>query len=216
MLILASASPRRKKLLSLAGWTFQVQPANVDETPLENESPTAYVARIAESKARAAAQTAPPDSLVIAADTTVADGEQIMGKPRDAQEAADMLAQLRGRTHQAITAIAVLRVQDQILLTDLAATDVPMRDYTDEEIQAYIATGDPFDKAGAYAIQHRGFHPVAHLSGCYANVAGLPLCHLVRTLWKLGISPQADVPRACQAELDYNCPVYQDVLQGAL
>ena len=91
-----------------------------------------------------------------------------------------------------------------------------MRDYTEEEMQAYVASGDPFDKAGGYAIQHRGFRPVENMAGCYANVVGPPLCHLLRTLAKLEIHPLDDVQRACQAALDYQCPVYQEVLRGNL
>jgi septum formation protein len=112
------------------------------------------------------------------------------------------------------TALAALRIAGGDLLTDWCRTDVPMRDYSDQEIQAYIATRDPFDKAGAYGIQHNGFKPVERLWGCYANVMGLPLCHLTRTLDKLGIHPETDLPRACQAALDYTCPVYQQVLKG--
>ena len=87
-----------------------------------------------------------------------------------------------------------------------------MREYSDVEISAYVASGNPLDKAGAYAIQHAGFHPVESLTGCYANVVGLPLCHLTRTLGKLGITPLNDVPHTCQSALEYHCPIYQHVL----
>jgi predicted house-cleaning NTP pyrophosphatase (Maf/HAM1 superfamily) len=89
-----------------------------------------------------------------------------------------------------------------------------MRAYTDQEIEDYIASGEPFDKAGAYGIQHAGFHPVEAMRGCYANVMGLPLCHLARTLARLGVTPPRDVPAACQAHIGYDCPVHQDVLEG--
>jgi predicted house-cleaning NTP pyrophosphatase (Maf/HAM1 superfamily) len=89
---------------------------------------------------------------------------------------------------------------------------VPMRAYRDEEIRAYVDTGDPLDKAGAYAIQHRDFRPVTHLAGCFANVMGLPLCHLVRTMRKFGVTPSADVPNRCQAAVQYQCPVYGTIL----
>jgi predicted house-cleaning NTP pyrophosphatase (Maf/HAM1 superfamily) len=91
-----------------------------------------------------------------------------------------------------------------------------MRHYSDEEMQAYIASGDPLDKAGAYGIQHQVFRPAERLSGCYANVMGLPLCHLVRTLEKMGITSETDVPQACQAALQYDCPVYTQVLKGEI
>jgi predicted house-cleaning NTP pyrophosphatase (Maf/HAM1 superfamily) len=126
-----------------------------------------------------------------------------------------MLARLRGRSHQAFTAITLIDAATGRQITDLATTDVPMRDYTDDELEAYIASGDPFDKAGAYAIQHAGFKPVANLGGCYANVAGLPLCHVTRSLRVLGVEPPADVPSACQAHLRYECPVFQTILTGS-
>ena len=211
MILLASNSPRRKQLLALAGWPYRIQPADVDETPLPGEPAEAYVLRLAESKARAAAGSA-EDGLVLAADTTVVDAGAILGKPNDADQARAMLWQLRGHTHQVLTALAVLQSHTDRLLTDVCATDVPMRAYTEAEIEAYVASGDPLDKAGAYAIQHAGFHPVESLAGCYANVVGLPLCHLVRTLRKLGLLPRADLPQACQAALGYQCPIYEQIL----
>jgi MAF protein len=213
--VLASASPRRRQLLALGGWAFEVAPADVDETPRPGEAPGGYVRRLAEDKARAAAGLRPEADAVIAADTTVVQGGEILGKPADAAEAEAMLRRLRGRDHQVLTAIAVLRLSDGRLESDLAATSVPMRDYSDEEMAAYIASGDPFDKAGAYAIQHPGFDPAPDIGGCYANVVGLPLCHLTRTLARLGFAPRADVPAACQHELEYDCPVYRQILEGA-
>lgn len=208
-MILASSSPRRHQLLGLGGWNFIVQTAEIDETPNNTEDPKEYVVRLAEEKAHAIGDTS---ALVIAADTTVADGQAILGKPTDAQDARTMLTNLRGRTHQVFTGIAISLNGET--LTELAATDVPMRDYTDQEIEDYIETGDPFDKAGSYAIQHPGFKPVENLTGCYANVVGLPLCHLTRTLAKLDIAPQQDIPQACQQTLNYTCTVYNEVLKG--
>ena len=123
-----------------------------------------------------------------------------------------MLRQLRARTHQVLTALAVLQTGSGRLLLDICVTDVPMRAYSDAEIEAYVASGDPLDKAGAYAIQHAGFHPVKSLDGCYANVVGLPLCHLARMLHRLGLPPRANLPLACQAALGYQCPVYEQIL----
>jgi septum formation protein len=208
-LILASNSPRRKQLLALSGWIFRVLPADVDETPLEGEPVDEYVLRLAAVKARAVAPFAEDGELILAADTTVADQGVILGKPEDAQEAFQMLSALRGRVHQVHTAVAVHDPADGRLHTDLASTDVPMRAYTDDEIQAYIATGDPFDKAGSYAIQHPGFKPVDSLGGCYANVVGLPLCHLERLLKQFGVASQEDIPQACQKTLGYDCAEYE-------
>jgi septum formation protein len=212
MIILASNSPRRKELIALFGLPVRTCAAEIDENPLSDESPKAYVLRLAEEKARAVASQVPIDCLIIAADTTVADGTDILGKPVDEQQAVEMLTRLRGHSHQVHTAVAALRLADDILLLDSCATDVPMRDYSQAEISAYVASGDPLDKAGAYAIQHTGFHPVAYLEGCYANVVGLPLCHLTRLLHSLAVEPQVDVPSACQAALQYNCPVFKEIL----
>jgi MAF protein len=213
-LILASNSPRRRQLLALAGWDFQVIVADVDESLRPNESPAAYVLRLAETKARAI--TAQPGALILAADTTVVDGNAILGKPQDNTEARAMLTRLRGRTHQVYTGMAMLRQSDNRLLTELSITDVPMRNYSDEELSAYIATGDPLDKAGAYAIQHPQFKPVAHMAGCYAGVMGLAMCHVVRMLRAMDVPPNANVPAQCQSLLEYACPVSSAILNGAL
>ena len=204
-LILASNSPRRRQLLGLAGWPFSVSAANVDETEFANELPSDYVLRLAETKARAVQAEA--DQVVLAADTTVVDGTDILGKPRDGVEATAMLKRLRGHRHQVYTGIALLRRSDGLLLKDLCVTDVPMRDYSDEEIEAYVATGDPLDKAGAYAIQHPDFHPVANLDGCYASVMGLPMCHVILLMRKMDIQPKADMFAGCETLLEYQCPV---------
>ena len=211
-IVLASNSPRRRQLLALAHLNFTVSVADVDESVRENESPADYVLRLAETKARATASRADADRIVLAADTTVVDGRDILGKPKDDAEAFAMLARLRGRTHQVYTGLAILRASDGLLLTDLCVTDVPMRRYADEEIRAYIATGDPLDKAGAYAIQHADFHPVESMSGCFASVMGLPLCHVTRLLRKMNVSQNADVPANCQKYLEYECPVYESIL----
>ena len=212
MLVLASNSPRRRQLLALADWIFTVSVADVDERATFGESPAEYVLRLAETKARAV--NAHADQIVLAADTAVVDGSGILGKPKDSADALAMLTRLRGRTHQVYTGVALLRLSDGLLLKDLSVTDVPMRDYSDEEIRAYIQTGDPLDKAGAYAIQHAQFHPVASMSGCYASVMGLPMCHVTRMMRKMNISPNANVPANCQRHLKYECPVYDTILSG--
>jgi septum formation protein len=216
-LYLASNSPRRRELLTLVKWEYNHLPVQVDETTLPDEDGLDYVKRIAASKARAAFNQVRSNSVIIAADTAVIDcgmngKTKILGKPKDSLEAAEMLRSLRGHTHQVITAVSILHAEDGTMLGDYCITDVPMRDYSVEEINTYVASGDPLDKAGAYAIQHAGFHPVDHLQGCYANVVGLPLCHLTRTLAGFGIQPVVDIPQACQAALGYDCPVYMKIL----
>jgi len=213
-LVLASNSPRRKQLIALGGWAFRVEPAQVDENPLPGEDPLAYVLRLAQSKARAVAERSLAEDVILAADTTVVDGGEILGKPSDRFEAETMLRRLRGRQHQVFTALAVLRLSDTSLVTDWCVTDVPMRAYSDDEMQAYIATGDPLDKAGAYAIQHPDFKPVSELQGCFANVMGLPLCHVVRTLERMGIHTDENIPQLCQEELQYNCSFFRLVQRG--
>ena len=214
LLILASNSPRRRQLLALADWMFNVIIADVDESTRANESPADYVLRLAETKARAI--TAHPNQIILAADTTVVDGNDILGKPQDNAEAFAMLTRLRGHTHQVYTGIALLRLSDGFILKELSVTDVPMRNYSDEEIKSYIQTGDPLDKAGAYAIQHPRFKPVASMSGCYAGVMGLPMCHVVRMMRKMDSPPHADVPVKCQTLLEYQCPVSRAILNGTM
>ena len=214
-LVLASNSPRRRQLLALTGLPFLVKVANVDESQLPNESPADYVLRLAETKARAI--QAEPDQVILAADTTVVDGSDILGKPQDAAEAFAMLTRLRGHEHQVYTGIALLRAGDGLLLTDLCITEVPMRAYSDEEIRKYVASGDPLDKAGAYAIQHPEFHPVARMDGCFANVMGLPVCHVILQLRKMGIQPDTEFFAGCETVLDYRrCPVSHAILNGEM
>jgi septum formation protein len=212
--VLASGSPRRKQLFGLGNWNFEIIVSEVDETPLENESPREYVVRLAEAKALAIKSKVKDDAVIIGSDTTVVDGQEILGKPVDEKDAERMLKQLRGKNHQVLTAIAIYRVSDERLVTDLCITDVPMRNYSDVEISDYIKTGDPMDKAGAYAIQRADFHPVQSLSGCHASVMGLPMCHIVRALEQFDIVPNADVPVNCQSFLNYDCKVYDGILNS--
>jgi len=217
LLVLASNSPRRRQLLSLIGWKFTVAAADVDESLSPNESPADYVLRLAETKARAAAVgRADADQIILAADTTVVDGSDILGKPKDNAEATAMLKRLRGHSHQVYTGIALLRSREGLLLKDFCVTDVPMRDYSDEEINAYVQTGDPLDKAGAYAIQHPEFQPVARMDGCFASVMGLPVCHVIRLMRKLDLQPDTDFFRSCETLLEYQCPVSNAILSGEM
>ncbi len=214
--LLASSSPRRRELFGLFGWPFDVATAEVDESPRDGETPAQMVARLSQAKA-ARVSSMMSEGIVIAADTTVSLDGVPLGKPRDNADADRMLRALRGRTHQVHTAITLMDASRHAgqTFSDLATTAVPMRDYGDDEIAAYIASGDPLDKAGAYAIQHDGFHPVAELRGCFANVMGLPLCHLARTLRAMQLEPVADVPTVCQSHLRYQCPVFADILHPA-
>lgn len=212
--ILASNSPRRRALLGLFQQPFQVVPADIDETEFPGEAPGDYVCRLAKTKAEVIGQRFPSAGLIIAADTTVADGDEILGKPVDPADASRMLKQLRGRNHQVYTAIALMVPEKGILAQDLCLSQVPMRNYSDEEIAMYVQSDDPLDKAGAYAIQHRGFHPVEDFQGCFASVMGFPACHLARSLDKIGLMPAIKIDSACQQYLDYDCPIAQLVLTG--
>ncbi len=211
-LLLASASPRRRQLLALLGLPFEVTVANVAEVPRTDESPAELVVRLGRAKAHAVVTHS--DTVVIACDTVVALDGEILGKPRDATEATSMLHRLRGRSHTVYSGVALLEPATGRALTDVAGTRVTMRAYTDAEIAAYVASGDPLDKAGAYAVQHPRFHPVAALQGCYANVVGLPLCHLTRCLHTWGVEPPCDVPAACQSHTGHHCTVYATTLNG--
>jgi MAF protein len=215
ILLLASNSPRRKQLLALGNWQFNIIVSDVDESQLAGEAPREYVLRLAQAKALAVAAKASLQNIIIGSDTAVVDGGSILGKPTDGADAERMLKQLRGHTHQVFTGVAVYQVRDGKMRTELCVTDVPMRDYSDAEITRYVNTGDPMDKAGAYAIQHPGFQPVASMSGCYASVMGLPMCHVTRALRDFDLFPSADVPAACQTLLRYECPVSSAILGGS-
>ncbi len=211
---LASNSPRRRELMALGNWIVGSSVPEVDESRLAGESPADYVRRLASNKARAALPTSRAGACIVAADTAVVDGDQVLGKPSDSADAERMLRQLRGGIHQVHTGVAVLAAASGELLTDVCVTDVPMRDYSDAEIRSYVDSGDPMDKAGAYGIQHAGFHPVRHLRGCFASVMGLPLCHVLRLLMRTQTLPQPDLPKRCQAHLNYDCPVSDAILRG--
>ena len=207
-LVLASTSPRRRELVTLFNAAFQFFTANIDESPRDDESPAELVRRLSRAKAETAARDF-PNARVIGADTIVWLDQTIIGKPRDAADATRMLEQLRARSHVVYSGVTVQ--QGTHALTQIATTTVWMRDYSDAEIAAYVATGDPLDKAAAYAIQHDHFRPVAHIDGCHANVMGLPLCHLYRALKSFDVT-LAEPDRACQQHLGIVCPVARDIL----
>jgi septum formation protein len=193
-LILASKSPRRQALLAALGLAFAVDAADVDETPLPGEAPDALVCRLCRAKAQAVA-VRQPHVVVLAADTLVALDGRLLGKPADPAEATEMLAALRDRTHQVYTAVCVAHAGEQ--RARLAISRVTMRPYTDQEIAAYVASGDPLDKAGAYAIQHPLFSPVASWTGCYTSIMGLPLGVATDLLREAGLPVAVDVAATC-------------------
>jgi septum formation protein len=193
-LILASQSPRRQALLAALGLTFTVDAADVDETPQPGEAPDALVCRLCRTKAQAVADRQ-PHAVVLAADTLVALDGRLLGKPADPAEATDMLRALRDRTHQVYTAVCVAHAGAQH--ARLATSHVTMRPYTDQEIAAYVASGDPLDKAGAYAIQHPIFAPVAGWTGCYTSIMGLPLWLVTEMLAQVGIKTIGEVAEVC-------------------
>jgi septum formation protein len=177
-IVLASASPRRRELLAAAGWSFDVDAADVDERRLAGEPPDAYVARVAQLKAEAVA-VRHPDAAVLGADTVVVVGGDVLGKPRDAEDAARMLRRLSARAHDVLTGVALAsngRVQARA-----ARTAVWMDSLSADDIADYVASGEPMDKAGAYAIQGLASRFVTRIDGSYSNVVGLP----VALVWQL-------------------------------
>ena len=231
-LVLASASPRRREILSYLKLPFMVQPADVDETPLPGESPSNMVLRLSRAKAAALSDSrgkpaavdpasrheaspagprrkaagAPAEierhdrlgvdeKVVIAADTTVALDDLIIGKPTSAADAEFILRQLNGRMHQVFTGLT-LGTAGGRQWSALCETRVYMRRYDQAELVAYVASGEVYDKAGAYAIQDALFHPVERIEGCYLNVMGLPLCEVINGLQELGIEIDATEPVA--------------------
>jgi len=184
-IILASQSPRRRELLSLIGIPHEVRPADLDESVLPGESPAPHAERLARAKAEAVAATE-PDAVVIGADTIVVLDGDILGKPRDTVDASAMLQRLSGRTHTVLTAVAVTR--DGRTVSGVESVEVTFRPLTPEQIEAYIATGEPMDKAGAYGIQGFGAVIVERVHGDYFAVMGLALGRMVELLEQVGIA----------------------------
>lgn len=182
-LILASNSPRRIELLRNAGFDFEIVPSGIDEgEPIEEELAEDYARRLAHAKALHVAARTPSGSVVLGADTIVTVGGLILGKPSGLVDATRMLRLLSGRTHEVITAICLVRTPDQIAVLKHETTLVTFCDLNEEEIRAYVASREPFDKAGAYAIQGLASKFVTHISGCYFNVVGLPVPLLYKIL----------------------------------
>ena len=192
-LILASASPRRRELLTQAGYAFEVQPAHVNEDLRPDEDAIAYVVRLAREKAlcvyteTSSKSSAPPQVVVLGADTTVTLDGHILAKPEDAADAARMLRMLSGRTHRVITGVAIATAKGAEVAAEV--TGVQFRTLSDEEIAAYVASGEPIGRAGAYAIQGRAAAFISALSGSYSGVMGLPLFETMELLRRYGIGP---------------------------
>ena len=183
-LLLASASPRRRELLGKAGIAFDVQPSDIAEEMEQDETAEQFARRVARDKALHVAASAPAGTLVLGADTVVVIDGETLGKPRDGADAARMLRLLCGRTHQVHTGICLVRAPDQIEAWTHETTHVTFRSLDEEEIRAYVESGEPADKAGAYAVQGLASKFVTHIAGCYANVVGLPVARVCEILKK--------------------------------
>jgi len=187
-IILASASPRRRELMSQVGIKFDVIPSNVDEEPLDGETPEEHVLRLAAEKARdvAGRMDGAGERWVIGSDTIVVADSEIMGKPADRRDAVNMLKKLSGREHRVITAYCIINSDSRDELRRCVETLVRFRHLKDSEIEAYVDSGEPMDKAGAYAIQGLGSFMVEEIRGSYSNVVGLPICQVVEDLENVG------------------------------
>jgi septum formation protein len=186
-LILASSSPRRKELLKMLGIEFEVIPSFVDEVRFHAESPEDFALRASTEKALLVARNLEGDSVVIGADTIVVVDGEILGKPRDKEEAKSMLGKISGREHKVITGFSIVKPKTEILHTEYLESRVKIKALAPWEIEGYIKTGEPMDKAGAYGAQGIGAFIIEEIKGSYTNVVGLPLSQLVDALTKLGI-----------------------------
>lgn len=226
--ILASASPRRQQFFQALGIPFSIQPADIEEAPAPGETPISMVERLAAAKALSVGDrlmkegcgrderkysddNAPAShsiQIIVGADTVVAlDGESL-GKPQNADEARTMLQRLRGRNHYVHTAVAAVRfagASPQAACCVVNSTIVTMRAYSDAEIENYVSSGSPMDKAGAYAIQDKRFSPVESLAGCPAGVMGLPAADLLRLLSELGFAFGGVLHQVCRAQTGFRC-----------
>jgi nucleoside triphosphate pyrophosphatase len=185
-LILASRSARRAEILRAAGFDFGVVSSDIDEAPLSDESPEALVLRLAVAKAERVAAGVEGPSIVIGADTEVVLDGTVLGKPRNDDDALRMLTRLSGRTHSVITGVTLIRLPDRESCSFVESTQVEFAKIPAEEIQRYVTTGEPFDKAGGYAIQGRAGRYIPRVEGCYFNIVGLPLAQVHQALKELG------------------------------
>jgi septum formation protein len=187
-LILASASPRRAEILRDAGFTFTVLSSAIDETPIPGESAHDLVQRLADAKAELVAARAVGPAIVVAADTAVLIDGKILGKPRTTDDAHSMLTKLSGHVHSVITGVTLIRLPDAERRSFVETTQVHFAQLSPEDLSRYLSTEEPFDKAGAYAIQGRAGRYISRIEGCYFNVVGLPLARLCHSLSELGWS----------------------------
>jgi septum formation protein len=210
-LLLASASPRRRQIIGMLGlpFTVGVSPIDEDATQETYQGPVAQLGQWTAEQKALAIHTLPEaaNRIVITADTTVVLDNKELGKPRDAEHARMLLLSLRDRWHHVITGVVVSAIIDGELRLHGASCDTPvfMRPYSEEEINAYIATGDPLDKAGAYGIQHPHFQPTERINGCYFNVVGLPLCTLVTLLAEFNVFPATSAPKGIVCPWSERC-----------
>ena len=203
--------------MGLLGVAYEVMPAAVDERQVTHPDPAVNVVKTAQLKALTIATQLQGRSdnarkVIITADTTVALDGQMLGKPSDAADARRMLQSLRNRRHEVHTGVALLALATGQEVCGVNTAVVTMRDYTDAEIETYIASGDPLDKAGAYAIQHPSFRPVARLDGCFTGVMGLSVCYLLPLLPQLGVPVAAELTAVRHAHQQYPCPLYDKIV----
>ena len=191
-LILASSSPRRAEILHHAGISFTVLSSAVDETPYANEAPQQLVQRLADGKADLVAARVVGAAIIVAADTVVVIDQQILGKPRSTDEARRMLEMLSGRTHAVLTGVSVVRLPEMERRQFVETTLVHFARLSSQDLSRYLATGEPFDKAGAYAMQGHAGRYIPRIEGCYFNVVGLPLARVVAALRELGWSEDSE------------------------
>ena len=213
-LILASGSPRRQELMRLLGVPFKVRVPEVDE----QVAPGAIPADVPQDLSRRKAQwmiRQVDHGVIVAADTVVVHKGDILGKPRDDEDACGMLRRLQGERHFVLSGITLADAATGKQITELCESKVWLRPMTEKEIADYVATGDPMDKAAAYAIQNETFAPVSRVVGCPANVMGLPMCHVVRNLRRLGVALPPSRPTQCQIRYGYLCALTELVMPGA-
>jgi septum formation protein len=188
--LLASSSPRRRELLRHAGFDFEVRPSHIAEEIKRRERPEEFARRAAREKALHVAASSPPGSFVLGADTVVVIDDEVLGKPSGLEDAMRMLRLLSGQTHQVHTGICLVRAPDEIEAVKHETTLVTFRELDEEEIRSYVESGEPLDKAGAYAVQGLASKFVTRISGCYSNVVGLPVALVYEILKKAEVRSQ--------------------------
>ena len=212
-LLLASGSPRRRNLLESAGLAPVVKPVDIDESVYERETGSAMVRRLSLEKARSAVDRYKQGKMVLAADTTVVHQGRILLKPETREDAVQMLLMLKEGTHEVLTALALIERGSGRERVRLTRSQLAMREYSRSEVEKYVASGSPMDKAGGYGIQDEGFDPVNldAFEDCFTNVMGLPLCTLSQMLQELGWTTEQDLVQACFDHRPHRLPVHEDL-----